>query len=139
MWLVEQTNIFKRMLKECDVHVGRPPRIQPVGYGKVVSWHAVPEEYLSNKDVDIVSGNHDAMIKIQGHYRNERNRTISPIYWIELMVFLPREVLKVVGVGAEKPSVRIAELAWWILLAWEIQAWIMGDGSFIQLLRMLAK
>jgi hypothetical protein len=135
-WLAEQTTSYKRMITEC----GLVPSPLPVVPGPgLVPVEALPDDNITFRNAHFVDRNNQMMLRIQGHYRNERNRTFSPFYWIEFAVFLPREVLRPFGVGSEKGAVHVADLAWWIVIAWEVLAWVRGEGSLIRLLRAVAR
>lgn len=36
------------------------------------------------------------------------------MYWIEALIYLPREVLGYLGVSAESAFVKVAQIIWWI-------------------------
>ena len=139
VWLVEQTSSFRRMIRECNAGAGLLTRAEEAGYGYIRPVRFAAEENLALRDAEVAHVVDYIMLRIQGHYRAERNRTLSPLYWIEYVAFLPREVARYIGVGSEKPVVRVSDVAWWVLIAWEVVAWITGKGSLLGILRTVAK
>jgi len=138
-WLVEHTNSFTRMMRECAAEAGTLTRLQEAGYGYLEPVRIAAEDNLGVRDPEVVTVTNRTILRIQGHYRAERNRTFSPLYWVEFLVFLPREVLRHLGVGSDKLAVRVSDLAWWVLVGWQVVSWITGKGSLIQVLRILAR
>ena len=49
-----------------------------------------------------------------GVYRSRMIETINPLYWIETIIFLPRQILNYLGVTPESVIIKIAQLIYWL-------------------------
>jgi len=134
-WLAGQYATLKQMMKECDVPAAPFPATRP-GYAPQIAF---AHDNLTFRSSEIADLNDDTMLRIQGHYSNERNKTLSPVYWLEVVAFLPREVLRYLGIGSDKLVVRASDVAWWVLLVWQAVAWALGKATPIDLVRTLAR
>jgi len=69
------------------------PAAQPVGYGKLVTFHEAIGVY------------HDRMIA-----------SINPINWIKVIIFLPKHALSYIGVTPDKVITKIFQIIYWIIM-----------------------
>jgi hypothetical protein len=49
-----------------------------------------------------------------GVYRNRLFETVNPLYWIETIIYLPREMLKYLGVSSENVGAKLLQVVYWI-------------------------
>lgn len=58
-----------------------------------------------------------AMEQAIGVYQGRAIDAVNPIYWLRLIVFLPRRALSVIGVNQTSIASKVIQLIYWILLA----------------------
>lgn len=90
-----------------------------VGYGQIVSYNiqAMSNYPLHNEDhMNYTLRAYDEAI---GYFRDEMFNTFNPIYWIDTIIFLPKNILEYIGADTEKVSSKILNVIltaiWWII------------------------
>ena len=104
-----------RLLKEADVKDGRVSVSQEVGYGHLQVAQVSILDNFPNLDQGISDGTQRMFYEAIGTYRARMLDTFNPLYWIESLIYLPRELLSYLGVPAESVVVKIGQVVWWIL------------------------
>ncbi len=105
---------MKRLVEESGNAPGDLGAIQPAGYGYVHSQtYSVLQNWLLKSEgiVPLVS---TALIQAQGHYKDERNRNLNPLSWIEYLVFLPRHVIGSIDPRIPRWVKDAAQIAYWL-------------------------
>jgi len=122
-WLTKDTRIpiaeeraqVIRLFKEAGIEDGTLPFSEPDGFGYVSQGMAsVFDNFPSNRE-NIEQVLIRMFLEAIGVYRTRALESINPLYWIEFVVFLPREVLKYLGVSAENLLSKIITLVWWVI------------------------
>lgn len=113
--LVESKSKVISLIKGAGVSDKMVPFLEPAGYGKLISGQI---SVLSNfpslrRDIaELTIGMfHDAI----GVYRRRIFETFNPLYWIELIINLPKKILVYLGVNAESVSIKVLQVLWWLL------------------------
>ena len=109
----ERAQVIK-LFKEAEVQDGTLPFVEPAGYGFVSQGVASVFDNFPSKREDIVQVTIRMFQEAIGVYRTRTLEAINPLYWIELVVFLPQKVLKYLGVSAESLLTRVITLLWWV-------------------------
>lgn len=117
LWLQEHTQRVKRYVLEAGVENPVIRWMEPAGLGfaqqrgasVLDNWLLLTPAGLAQ---EVMPAAHNLIIRAYGHYRDERDRNLNPLYWIESLVFLPKRVLP--SVGIQKPSVMNAlQVLYW--------------------------
>jgi len=97
------------------VKVRRVTHVDPIGFGKIQHGRVSVFDNFPHKRRDmaelIISSFHQGI----GVYRSRIFETFSPIYWIEFIIYLPRNILKFIGVDTNKISIKIIQVIYCIL------------------------
>ena len=118
----EQVPLAKRLFKSAGIG----------GVSVPFTEHAVGNHYrtgtaevidnLTSRNGNIVSAAASMFDELVGTFRIRMLDSISPIYWLKCIVFLPKHFLDAVGLGinAEKAMPKVINLLltaiWWVLL-----------------------
>ena len=126
-WLEERTLKVKRLIEEAGSAPGDQSIMQPAGYGYLApaTINVLQNWLRPNKEIiQLVS---TTLIRAQGHYKDERDRNLNPLSWIESLVFLPRNVISSVDPRVPKWVKDVAQIAYWIASAvWAIHKTMSG-------------
>ena len=79
-------------LNKHTIHV-----MESVGYGHVVSFNAIVVDNLDSKRADMVSSALELFDQLVGTYRMRMIESLSPADWIDVVIFLPRYIVKYLG------------------------------------------
>jgi hypothetical protein len=92
-WLEERTNKVARLVGESGVRPGDLAVMRPAGLGYVQHVELGIFENWLVKNLEITPTVSTALIRAQGHYKDQRNRSLNPLSWVEDLIFLPRNLL----------------------------------------------
>ena len=89
--------------------------MERIGYGHAVSLNAVIVENLDSKRADIVASALELFDQLVGTYRMRMLESLSPVYWIDVIIFLPRHIVKYLGGKESSIGAKILQLLYWVL------------------------
>ncbi len=113
-FITHRTQIIN-LLKGANISDPHIPVVQPRGHGQLVSFNA--SAFLNFPSLDpeqsfvMVMCFNDAI----GVYRERVKESFSLFYWVNLVIFLPKNILIYLGVKPENISVKILQVLWWLM------------------------
>jgi hypothetical protein len=121
-WLIDHTSEMVghksqviKLFQDAGVEDSYRVVVEPLGFrqiqtAKVSVWANFPnsEEYFAVLTTRMF---HQAI----GAYRSRVLETFNPLYWIEFVINLPRQALSYLGVSPESATIKIAQLAYWVV------------------------
>lgn len=111
----EVLSLFKRAgIKDVLV-----PAAQAVGYNMIATGCASAFSAFPTRNKALVGTYLTMFDAACGVFRKNMFDALNPIYWIELVVFLPRTALEYIGIDAEKTAFKLCNILltflWWLL------------------------
>jgi hypothetical protein len=91
--------------------------VEPAGYGFVVQKQLSTFRNITKIDDDVIGLTLGMFHKAIGVYRSRMIESFNPLYWLEIAVHLPKQVLGSLGVPPESVFARIAQLVYWGICA----------------------
>lgn len=111
----EVISLFKRA-GICNIST---PTAQAIGFNKIASFNADIFTNFPSTNLDVFNGAVRMFSEAEGVYRQRIFETISPVYWIELVVFAPRNLLLYLGFDENKVLFKACNILltviWWCL------------------------
>ncbi|MDP8267909.1 MAG: hypothetical protein P9L97_04195 [Candidatus Tenebribacter davisii] len=104
-----------KLFKEAGIEDGGVSISQHVGYGtlKVQPISVLKNiNYLNEDVINIMTGNFYSAI---GYYKLRFLETFNPIFWIEIIVFLPKNIFTYIGFQSKNVLIKIFQVIYWIL------------------------
>jgi len=93
--------------------------IEPVGLGHARSFQVDYFENMAVADRDIYSGISVIFKKTIGIYKKNIYDAFNPIYWLELVIYFPQNIIEYVSDGNDKKvvhwSVRLLNILYWLV------------------------
>lgn len=86
-----------------------------IGYGRLSIKEASVFDNFPNAREDFAYPTLAMFREAIGTYRSRMLEAFSPLYWLETLIHLPREVLGYLGVSAESVFVKAAQIVWWVM------------------------
>ena len=111
--LLESKAQVVHLLKDAGVEDSYVGVAQPVGWGYLQTSNASVFANFPNERKDFAQVMHSMFREAIGTYRARMIETFNPLYWLEWLINLPREVLGYLGVPAESVLVKILQIVWW--------------------------
>jgi len=110
---VESKPNVVKLIKGAGVNDSTLPIVTPIGYGKLMTANVSVFDNLTSKRVDVVEMTLSLLHQAIGVYRLRMFETFNPLYWIEFVLNLPKEILVFLGVSTESLVLKIAQLLYW--------------------------
>jgi hypothetical protein len=117
-WIQENILEIKSVVGKSGVGDQTKSYMKPVGLGYVQQRNISALDNLLFLNSEIIELARDLINRAKGYYKIQALKSFNPLYWIELIIFLPKELLKYVGVtGEERYSstiIRIFQILYWV-------------------------
>jgi hypothetical protein len=107
----------KRLIEDAGT---APPELSIVNRGGFGSIEESTVDVLDNwlrKTEKIVPLVNVALIRAQGHYKDERDKSLNPLGWIESLVFLPKNIIGSIDPRVPKWVKDMVQIAYWIIVS----------------------
>ena len=118
-WIQENILEIKSVVSKSGVGDQTQSYMKPVGLGYVQQRNISALDNLLFLNGEIIKLARDLISRAKGYYKLQALKSFNPLYWIEMTIFLPRELLKYIGLTeSEKISslvVRIFQILYWII------------------------
>lgn len=88
--------------------------MEPLGYVYVRTGGASIFQNFPNAREDYAHSVVRMFHQATGVYRSRMIETFNPLYWIEAVINLPKQLLNYLGLPSESIVIKIAQLMWWI-------------------------
>lgn len=109
------------LLKKAGIPDSQMPVTQSVGFGHFASFNASVYHNFPTTDRTIAN---TALLMFKnaiGVYKSCIIESINPLYWIDLIVFLPKNILIYIGLNMDNSSSKLwnvfLSFIWWLLCA----------------------
>lgn len=104
-------------------------RIKWVSYFKTenknyISYTYQTEKYLNSVPNVCICGdlylkslakeNEKEFIKSHGYYKYRLLQNINPFYWLKLVIFLPQNIIRYLGLRTKNQTVKFFNIIWWL-------------------------
>ncbi|CDD12126.1 predicted protein [Phascolarctobacterium succinatutens CAG:287] len=99
--LLESQALFKKLLEKANVKESYLPVCQPVGLGRAVQYNASVKEQFPSRIHDFVLQTNKMIYEAEGVYLGRIKEAFNPLYWIDLIVFLPKHLMNYFGCNSE--------------------------------------
>jgi len=111
--LTESRQKVISLMNEAGVSDGFVSHVQPAGYGLLTTANVSVFNNFPNNREDMfqimVTKFHEAI----GVYKSRIIDTISPVYWIQLIIYLPKNIFMYLGVEKNSIIIKIFQIIWW--------------------------
>ncbi len=126
-WTLNSTNNFEEyrseiisLFKKANISDEYIPITQPTGYGCTSTQNASVFSNFPSKHEKIAPIILKMLDDTVGIYRERYKEALNPLYWIDVIIFLPKNLITYIGLSLETPAFKLcnilASAIWWILL-----------------------
>ena len=112
---VEHSPQIVKIFNSAGVEDSTVSNVRSVGFGHFQSSQASVFDNLEVKREDVVNLVKRMFYKSIGVYRSRMYETINPLYWVELIVFLPKHALNYIGLSLDSVVINITQIIYWAL------------------------
>lgn len=128
---------IKRAVNVAGVMTYEIPTVEPMGWGKLASFKISPLDNLSNRREDVVQMNEGMFLDAIGTLRAKTFESVNPVYWIELIVFLPSKFFGYFGADPHKGVIKALQAVWWLIAAVSTVSGLVFNEQLLNWMRSL--
>jgi len=105
---------MKKLVKRAGLVATSVPVVHNMGYGQLASYSADAMDNVACRQEDIALVVAQSIRSARGVFRTRVIECFSPIYWIELVIFMPKNIFTYLGLGGDSFFLKLFQLLWWI-------------------------
>lgn len=105
---------IKKLLKQAGISDSTITAVDFLGYGHFQTAQASVVENLSVKRGDVIADALNMLAKAKGTFLMNLRECFSPLYWVQLVLFLPVKLCEYLGVSGDKLVPKLLQLLYWI-------------------------
>lgn len=113
--IAEYIPAIEKMFLRAGVKDYALPELQYAGFGKVFEGRLRVVDNLSVPRKDVANAAFRMFSKARGTYKSRMIESLSPLYWVEFIIFFPKNIIVYLGVKPKSVVVKLAQLSWWVL------------------------
>lgn len=95
-----------------DKHI---PYAQDVGFGQICRGSISIFENILNSSQDISQTTADMLFEAKGNYWSRFKNSFNPLYWLKIIIFIPKYLFAYLGIPANNILIKILQLIYWIV------------------------
>lgn len=118
-WKEKDTHIkdrhieIRELLERAGVKDGLVTEMQPIGYGHAEYVKSSVYDNMFYNNVDVLSTMERAFRIAKGVYKRRIKESFNPVYWIECVVYLPKNIFEYLGLNSDTKETKIFQLLYW--------------------------
>jgi hypothetical protein len=105
----------KKLFYEAGIEDSIIPAARPIGYGYIVSANVSSFKNMQFLGSDVVPIIDMAFNQASTIFKQNIVDAINPLYWLDLVVFLPKHITYYLNIPSDNIGVKILQIIWWIL------------------------
>lgn len=123
-WLTCETNtdeicqkkhLFKNLISKAGVNDKFIPIAQPMGFGQIATFKSSVSTQFPTNSIAFADATLKMLFEAKGIFKERIIETFNPIYWIELFLFLPKNLLTYLGLHPSNLIIKILQLFWAVI------------------------
>jgi hypothetical protein len=87
-----------------------------VGYGTIKVQTVSSFLNITNVSPEVIDANMQNFYSVIGYYKLKIIETFNPVYWAELLIFLPKHILNYFGLKSFSTIKNVFQIAYWIII-----------------------
>ena len=104
-----------KLIKMAGVKDSFTPLVKPAGFGKLISANLSTFDNITLTDRGVPQAITGMFNEAIGVYKSRIIDAVNPLFWVELVIFLPKKIAKYLDVNPEKFLVKIFQILWWFI------------------------
>ena len=118
-WLQDNQLEIKNRVLNAGLNDQTESFMEPLGLGYAEKRQRGALDNLLLLDTDILASARELMGRARGYYKTQAWLSLSPLFWLEMLIFLPREIIKLAGFKSSSKlfqiSVKLIQVVYWII------------------------
>lgn len=118
-WLQDNQLEIKNRVLNAGLSDQAESYMEPLGLGYAERRQRGVLDNLLLLDTDVLASARELMRRARGYYKTQAWLSLSPLFWLEMLIFLPREIIKLAGFNNSSKlfqiSVKLIQVIYWII------------------------
>jgi len=106
---------IKRLVNNAGIKEQYLPTAQPLGYLQIATITVNVLDGFPSLYQDKATITMRLLEQAIGVYQTRMFEGFTPKFWIDLIVFLPRNIIKYLGLNPDTVAVKLLQVFWWVL------------------------
>lgn len=123
-WIERNTTEIKRRVEKAGIEDSIKSYMEPKGYGFVGQTQISILDNLLFPNSEIQAEAGGIIRTAKGYYSNQACRSLSPIYWIEVVFYLPKQIVIASGLSITSKAIQaiinIIQIIYWAAIIFAI-------------------
>ena len=120
-WITANQTEIKRRIDKAGVNAPRKTIMEPAGLGFAGQQTINALDNLLFLNAELLQQARRTIEVAKGYYLAHAKLSLSPLHWIEVLLFLPRELITASGIEVTSKAVelvlKMVQIAYWVILA----------------------
>lgn len=104
-----------KLLKNAGIEDTEFVVLEHIGYGMGSKAQVSYFKNIDNRRDDVIGTTHQMFHQAIGVYRTRMIDAISPLFWLEYVIYLPRNIISYLGIADKDKLVKVLQLIYWTL------------------------
>lgn len=113
--IFQHKNHVVELFKKANISNNSYPITQFTGYNMVANGHTSVFTAFPTKDIRFLQPTELAFNNAIGVFRGRIFECLNPVYWVDCVLFLPKNILKYLNVSVESILVKFCQLIYWLV------------------------
>lgn len=104
----------------------------PTGFGMITTTKSSLFDNLFFKSESTISQAKECFLEAKGVYRTRVIECFNPFYWINLILFLPKNTIQYLGLNSDSILAKLSQFIYWIINSILVVAYQEEISSFVK-------
>lgn len=122
IWITANITEIKKKVKNAGVANPVLTQMVPAGYSHLQQQSFSVLDNLLFQNVSVMQQGRHVIEVAKGYYLSGIKRAVNPIYWIELLIFLPKSIFNATGLEATskfaEAALKLVQILYWLAMIW---------------------
>lgn len=114
MQFIEYKQSIIKLFERANVTDSIVPTVSPAGYGQLFKANLPLFKNINVTRPDIIQLTRNAFYESIGVFRSRILESLSPLYWINFLIYLPKNCINFIGVKKQNSILNIIQVIYWI-------------------------
>lgn len=92
------------------------PFVQSLGWGQAIQTNTTLFANVDSRDETAITNMQRCFQEARGVFKLRMRQCVSPLFWIECLIFLPRDLLGYLGLSDESIVTKLLQVLYWFIV-----------------------
>lgn len=123
-WLTENITKIRRVVGKSGISDRNFSYMEAKGFGYVAEENFTTLDNLLYLNADVQNSAVLILGRARGHFKNEAIRSLNPLYWLEVLLYLPKYFVSASGVDASSKladtGIKVIQIVYWVMILYMV-------------------